>query len=109
MKKIFTKQVLFILALIFVIGPLIAIQSLPLLTKALGAPDLSILEDYQPIGSIEVYDYCDNFVGVLQGKEDRQVVKLDQISDYMKQAILAAEDAEFLSTLALVSLQQVEL
>lgn len=95
MKKIFTKQVLFILALIFVIGPLIAIQSLPLLTKALGAPDLSILEDYQPIGSIEVYDYRDNFVGVLQGKEDRQVVKLDQISDYMKQAILAAEDAEF--------------
>lgn len=65
------------------------------LNNILGRPDLSVLDDYQPIGSIEIYDFQDNFVGVLQGKEDRQVVKLTQISDYMKKAVLAAEDNDF--------------
>ena len=68
---------------------------LPIINRILGCPDLSILENYQPIGSIEIYDYRDNFIGVLQGKEDRQVVKLSQISDFAKQAVLAAEDSEF--------------
>ena len=69
--------------------------SLPILNKLLGADDLSVFENYQPIGSVEIYDYQDNFVGVLQGEEDRQVVKLDQISDHMIQAVLAAEDSNF--------------
>ena len=34
-------------------------------------------------------------MGVLQGKEDRQVVQLEQISDYAKKALLAAEDNQF--------------
>lgn len=81
--------------LLIILSPFLLRLSLPILNKILGAPKLSILEDYQPIGSIEIYDYKDNFVGVLQGKEDRQVVKLSQISDYMKQAVLAAEDSDF--------------
>lgn len=68
---------------------------LPVVNRILGAPNLSILADYRPIGSIEIYDYKDQFVGVLQGKEDRQVVKLSQIADSMKQALLAAEDNDF--------------
>ncbi|MBT6843495.1 MAG: PBP1A family penicillin-binding protein [Candidatus Melainabacteria bacterium] len=80
---------------LLIASPFILRASIPLLNGILGAPDLSILEDYQPIGSIEIYDYKDNFVGVLQGKEDRQVVKLSQISDHMKQAVLAAEDSDF--------------
>lgn len=68
---------------------------LPVLNRVLGMPDLSILEDYRPMGNIEIYDYRDEFVGVLQGEEDRQVVKLNQISDYAIQAVLAAEDSDF--------------
>ncbi len=80
-------------ALVFL--PFLFRASLSLVNTVFGRPDLSMLEDYRPIGSIEIYDFEDNFVGVLQGKEDRQVVNLNQISTYMKQAILAAEDNEF--------------
>ncbi len=78
-----------------VLLPFIFRASLSLVNTVFGRPDLSMLEDYRPIGSIEIYDFEDNFVGVLQGKEDRQVVKLGQISTYMKQSLLAAEDNDF--------------
>ncbi len=78
-----------------VLLPFIFRASLSLVNTIFGRPDLSMLEDYRPIGSIEIYDFEDNFVGVLQGKEDRQVVKLGQISTYMKQSLLAAEDNDF--------------
>ncbi len=68
---------------------------IPIINRVLGMPNLAILEDYRPIGSIEIYDYKENFVGVLQGKEDRQVVKLEEMSDYIKQAVLAIEDSDF--------------
>lgn len=70
-------------------------KSVFVINRVTGMPNLEVLEDYRPIGSIEVYDFQDNFVGVLQGKEDRQVVGLNEISDYMKQAVLAAEDSDF--------------
>ena len=69
--------------------------SVPILNRILGAPSLDILENYQPIGSIEVYDYKDKLAGVLQGEEDRQVIQLDQVSDLAKKSILAAEDSQF--------------
>lgn len=70
-------------------------KTVPLINRIVGMPNLAILDDYRPIGSIEVYDFEDNFVGVLQGKEDRQVIKLEDVSDYLKQAILAIEDSDF--------------
>ena len=82
-KESLTKYGLVLILLIIALPFLLGI-CLPVINRILGAPNLSILEDYQPIGSIEIYDYKDNFVGVLQGKEDRQVVKLSQISDYAK-------------------------
>jgi len=83
------------LILVTFLAPIAFRMSLPVINKILGAPNLSILEDYQPIGSIEIYDYKDNFIGVLQGEEDRQVIKLGQVSDYAIQALLAAEDSDF--------------
>ncbi len=94
-NKALATKIIFAIFLIFIAVPMTTRLMIPVMAFAMGAPDLSILEDYQPIGSIEIYDYRDNFVGVLQGKEDRQVVKLSQISDYAKQAVLAAEDSEF--------------
>lgn len=87
--------ILIFIATLFVLGFLGLRVGIPIANRILGMPDLNILEDYRPIGSIEIYDYEDNFVGVLQGKEDRQVVKLEEISDYMKQAVLAIEDSDF--------------
>ena len=95
LNRKFLIRVLTVIAIIFIVFPLSLRIILPIFNRILGAPDLKILEDYHPIGSIEIYDYEDNFVGVLQGQEDRQVVKLNQISDYAKQAVLAAEDSDF--------------
>lgn len=92
-QKIAAAAVVFLLLLVSL--PFMVKKTIPVFNRVMGLPSLSILEDYQPIGSIEIYDYQDNFVGVLQGQEDRQVVKLNQISDYMKRAILAAEDSDF--------------
>jgi 1A family penicillin-binding protein len=89
------KKTIPLVVVIVLLFPFATRIGLPIVNRVLGSPDLSILEDYQPIGSIEIYDYQDNFVDVLQGKEDRLVIKLNQISDYMKQAVLAAEDADF--------------
>ncbi len=88
-------KIIIAIFVIFIGIPLSLRVVVPVLGAIMGAPDLSSLEDYQPIGSIEIYDYKDSFVGVLQGKEDRQVIKLAQISDYTKQAVLAAEDSDF--------------
>ncbi len=61
----------------------------------LGLPRVDNLENYSPISSIEVYDKNDQFVTVLQGEEDRQVVTLNQVSTALKQALFASEDREF--------------
>ena len=84
--------ILAILTVIFSVGLFL---SLPIFNKIFGASDLRVFENYQPVGSVEIYDYKDEFVGVLQGEEDRQVVKINQISENLIQAVLAAEDSNF--------------
>lgn len=84
-----------IVAIAIIIFTAIVFLSFPIINKIFGADDLSVFENYQPVGSVEIYDYKDEFVGVLQGEEDRQVVRINQISDYVVQAVLAAEDSEF--------------
>ncbi|MDJ0625805.1 MAG: PBP1A family penicillin-binding protein [Candidatus Caenarcaniphilales bacterium] len=65
------------------------------INRILGLPNVSDLESHSPISSIEVYDKDDQFVTVLQGKEDRQIITLDQVSTSLKQALFASEDREF--------------
>jgi 1A family penicillin-binding protein len=93
--KNFLVRIAFWVIIIIIMALFFSRPALPVINRILGMPDLSILEDYRPLGNIEIYDYKDEFVGVLQGEEDRQVVKLSQISDYAIQAVLAAEDSEF--------------
>ena len=90
-----TKKILIAAALFLVLCAIGFFLSIPILNKIFGANDLSLFENYQPIGSVQVYDHKEEFVGVLQGEEDRQVVKLNQISDTLVQALLAAEDSNF--------------
>lgn len=58
-------------------------------------PDISLLERYEPIEAIQVYDRNDKLVCTVEGDEDRRVVSLSQIAPQMQQAILAAEDHHF--------------
>ncbi len=68
---------------------------LPSINRFLGFPSIDNITEYEPISSIELYDYRDSFVGFLQGHEDRQVVPLSEISTFLKRAVLAIEDKNF--------------
>lgn len=58
-------------------------------------PDISILEKYEPIEAIQIFDKNDHLICTVEGDEDRRVVPLTQVSTQMQQAILAAEDHHF--------------
>ena len=88
------QRLIFIIT--FIIGlTLGTFLALPTVNRILGLPDLSNITEYEPISSIEIYDYRDNFVGFLQGVEDRKVVPLSEISPFLKRAVLAIEDKSF--------------
>lgn len=58
-------------------------------------PDVTIVERYEPIEAIQLYDRNDHLVCTVEGDEDRRVIPLNQISTQMQQAMLAAEDHHF--------------
>ena len=58
-------------------------------------PDISVLEKYEPIEAIQIFDKSDHLVCTVEGDEDRRVVPLTQVSPQMQQAMLAAEDHHF--------------
>lgn len=58
-------------------------------------PDVTMVERYEPIEAIQIFDGQDHLICTVEGEEDRRVVPLNQISNHMQQAILAAEDHHF--------------
>jgi penicillin-binding protein 1A len=58
-------------------------------------PDVSIVEKYEPIEAIQIFDRYDHLICTVEGDEDRRVVPLNQVSVQMEQAMLAAEDHHF--------------
>ncbi len=58
-------------------------------------PDLTLVERYEPIEAIQIFDRNDHLICTVEGDQDRRVVPLSQISGQMQQAMLAAEDHHF--------------
>jgi penicillin-binding protein 1A len=58
-------------------------------------PDLSLVERYEPIEAIQLFDRNDHLICTVEGDQDRRVMPLNQISSQMQQAMLAAEDHHF--------------
>ncbi len=58
-------------------------------------PNIEIVEDYKPIESIEIMDRNDKQVCIIEGDDSRRIIPLNQISNQMQQAMLAAEDHYF--------------
>jgi penicillin-binding protein 1A len=63
--------------------------------RLMQVPNLSFLQDYNPVQTIQIYDRNDNLVVSLQGVERRIIVPLSAVSRPMKAALLAAEDRRF--------------
>ena len=58
-------------------------------------PDVRILRSYVPTETSYIYDIKGKLLASLHGEANRKVVKLDQISPYLKRAVLAIEDSHF--------------
>lgn len=58
-------------------------------------PDITLVERYEPIEAIQIFDRNDQLVCTVEGDEDRRCIPLNQVSTQMQQAILAAEDRHF--------------
>ena len=59
-------------------------------------PSLDILTDYRPKIPLRVYSADNHLIGEF-GEERRAIIKIQDVPDRMKQAILAAEDERFYS------------
>lgn len=83
---------------------LLALIGLPLFGLALGGiaiifayphlPSLEVLTDYRPKQPLRVFTADGHLIGEF-GEERRQYVRIKDVPDAMKQAILAAEDERF--------------
>lgn len=58
-------------------------------------PDMNLVERYEPIEAIALFDRNDHLFCTVEGDQDRRVVPISQISAQMQQAMLAAEDHHF--------------
>lgn len=58
-------------------------------------PNLSVLENYNPGASIQLYDLNDKLICTYPSKKKRKPVTLASVSPYVIDAVLAAEDHSF--------------
>jgi len=58
-------------------------------------PDISRLERYAPVETTEILDHNGKVLHRLYGEENRKIVALHDVPDYVQKAVIAAEDARF--------------
>lgn len=74
---------------------LIAVLGFKVGTHLMQVPQLSFLDNYNPVQTIQIYDRKDKLVVSVDGTEKRIIVPLKAVSNGMKAALLAAEDHHF--------------
>jgi 1A family penicillin-binding protein len=58
-------------------------------------PDLSFLDNYQPVADIQIFDCNDHLIANIEGAEKRKIIPLSDITPHMQRAVLTAEDHHF--------------
>ena len=58
-------------------------------------PNLTFLEHYNPVQTIQFYDIHDKLIVAVDGAEKRILIPISSVSPAMKKALLAAEDHHF--------------
>lgn len=72
----------------------IALAAVMVMMAYPNLPSLEVLTDYRPKMPLRIYTADNHLIGEF-GEERRAVVKIEDVPDVMKQAILAAEDERF--------------
>ena len=83
-----------VLLVVGVVAMAIAMIAVVLILTYPNLPSLEILTDYRPKIPLRVYTSEGHLIGEF-GEERRAVVRIQDVPDIMKQAILAAEDERF--------------
>jgi penicillin-binding protein 1A len=73
---------------------LVAVAGIVLVLTYPNLPSLEVLTDYRPKIPLRVYTADSHLIGEF-GEERRAVVRIEEVPDIMKQAILSAEDERF--------------
>lgn len=63
----------------------------------LTLPDIHQIASYRPVESTKIYSADGKIIATLHEEENRIVVPLDEISYYLKDAVIASEDSRFFS------------
>ena len=58
-------------------------------------PDVRLLKSYVPSETSYIYDIKGRMLSSLHGEANRKIIKLNQVSPYLKRAVLAIEDSNF--------------
>lgn len=58
-------------------------------------PDVGVLANYRPSESSRLFDSNGNLIANIQGDEDRAVISLNDMSPYIKKAVLGIEDYRY--------------
>lgn len=58
-------------------------------------PDLKFLENFQPVGHIQIFDRNDKLVCKIASIEKRKIIPLAQVTPHLQRAVLSAEDHHF--------------
>jgi len=83
------------LVLFSVFAVLFAVLAFKVGTHLMQIPDLSFLNNYNPVQTIQIFDKNDKLVVSVEGTEKRILVPLRRVSPAMIKALLAAEDHTF--------------
>jgi penicillin-binding protein 1A len=79
----------------FIIGCGALYLAICVMLDLMRVPNLAFLENYQPVGFIQVYDRDDKLICKIEGTEKRKIIPLSQITPHMQRAVLSAEDHHF--------------
>jgi penicillin-binding protein 1A len=79
----------------FVVGCVAIYFSVCVLIELSRVPSLSFLENYQPVGFIQIYDRDNKLICKIEGTEKRKIIPLSQVTPHLQRAVLAAEDHHF--------------
>ncbi len=87
------KNIVLVLAALIGLG--LAILGYKVGQHLMQIPDLSFLENYNPVQTVQIFDRNDKLIVTVDGAEKRIIVPLAAVSKNMQKALLAAEDHHF--------------
>ncbi len=80
-------MVVAILMVSYMFGSIVKIET--------SIPNLKLLKNYDPVQTSKIYDRNNKLIANVHGEENRTLIALEDVPEYVKQALIASEDNSF--------------